>query len=277
MSKRNDDPFSGPGDKEFGDVVNGRYYFPDPDTGKPKHWTRVTTFAKSVSDTYLLSLWQQRMAVKGITMRPDLLARAASLDVKNDREKMNEVVESAKEAAGSASRANLGSALHSFTESHDRGDNPRVPKPWDDDLTAYVKLCEKAGLQPLPDMIERTVLNLTFGLAGTLDRAVQHDGQRKILDLKTGTSLDWGWGEIGVQLYSYASADFIWNADLGEWEKLEPLDCSEALVIHLPVGEKTAYLYRIDLEDGEAGAYLCRQVRAWRGRKNATLIEKVTL
>lgn len=277
MSKRSDDPFSGPAEKSFGDIVNGRYYFPNPVTGRPCHTTRVTGFAKSISDTYLLSLWQQRMTAKGLTLRPDLFARAASLDVKSDRNLLNEVVEKAKEAAGSGARANLGSALHSFTEAYDRGENPKVPPPWDRDLAAYVKLCEQEGLEPLPEMIERTVWNDTFGLVGTLDRAVSHGGTRRILDLKTGTSLDWGWNEIAVQLYAYASADYVWNVDLQEWEKLEPFDCSEALVIHLPVGEATAHLYRIDLGLGEAGAHLCKSVRAWRGKKSEKPIATVSL
>lgn len=285
MSKS--DPFSGPSEREFGDIVNGRYYFPDPDTGRPRQFTRVTTFCKSVSDTYLLSLWQQRMAVKGITMRPDLLARAASLDVSAGRNELNKVVESAKEAAGSADRANLGSALHSFTESHDRGEDPHVPPPWDDDLAAYVALCEKESLKPIPDFIERTVYNRTFDLVGTLDRAIIHGTElhgvdqqplRRILDLKTGKSLDWGWGEIAVQLYLYASADLVWNKETEEWEDLPPMDLDTSLVIHLPVGTKTATLYELDLSVGEEGAHLCKRVRSWRNSRGmATPVASVEL
>lgn len=276
MSKS--DPFSGPSEREFGDIVNGRYYFPDPDTHRPRQFTRVTTYAKSISDTYLLSLWQQRMAVKGITLRPDLLARAASLDVSAGRNELNKVVESAKEAAGSADRANLGSALHSFTESHDRGETPRVPPPWDADLAAYVALCEKESLKPIPDFIERTVYNRTFDLVGTLDRAMIHGGVHRILDLKTGKSLDWGWGEIAVQLFAYASADLVWNKETEEWEDLPPFDLGTALVVHLPVGTKTATLYELDLSVGEEGAHLCKRVRSWRNSKGmATPVASVEL
>jgi hypothetical protein len=275
--------------KQLGDVVNGRYWLPDPVSGRPRQFTRVTTFAKSVSDTYLLSLWQQRMAVKGVTMRPDLFARISSLPFE-ERAELNLMVEKAKEAAGSADRAHMGSALHSFTEAHDR-DEKVASGAWDADLAAYRLLLQKAGLQPIPDLIERKVCNPMFDVVGTLDRSVLQvvdkpgpagpvSTVQRILDLKTGRSLDWGWGEIAVQLYLYASADHLWNPVSEEWELFPAHDTGTALVIHLPAGEHRADLYEIDLSLGEEGAHLCKRVREWRAagrvKRAVTIVESVT-
>jgi hypothetical protein len=54
----------------------GRYKLVDPATGEVRPYTRATTFAKSISDTFTLSLWSQRMVAKGLAMRPDLVGAA---------------------------------------------------------------------------------------------------------------------------------------------------------------------------------------------------------
>ena len=48
--------------------VNGRYKLPPiPDSDSARTtFTRATTFAKSISDTYTLSLWQQRAVAVGL-------------------------------------------------------------------------------------------------------------------------------------------------------------------------------------------------------------------
>ena len=70
----------------------GRYKLPHPASGRKQAWTRATTFAKSISDTFALSQWSQRMALKGAALRPDLVSLAHSLDVKADREQLNKLV-----------------------------------------------------------------------------------------------------------------------------------------------------------------------------------------
>ena len=41
-------------------------------------WTRVSTIAKAVQDKYGIGLWQMRLTVKGLALRPDLYALAAA-------------------------------------------------------------------------------------------------------------------------------------------------------------------------------------------------------
>jgi hypothetical protein len=62
-------------------VSNYRYKLLNPTTNKPETWTRVTTFAKTLSDTSALSAWAERMLTKGLATQPELLTGAAAWDV----------------------------------------------------------------------------------------------------------------------------------------------------------------------------------------------------
>lgn len=246
----------------------GRYRLPRPDApGKAMvSWTRATTFAKSIADTYGLGKWQTRMAVKGMTLRPDLLALAASTD---DSSTLDRVCEDAKEAAGSSSGANAGTALHTFTERVDRGEEVRVPHPWDADVAAYSSALAAAGLTVDPRFIERIVVVPELGVAGTYDRVLRAaDGRLVVGDLKTGKDLSHSWADIAVQLALYANATAMWNGITGEYEPMPPVDKRTAVVIHLPARKGAAHLYELDIEAGWQAARLCYQVREWRSRKN---------
>jgi hypothetical protein len=263
----------------------GRYLLPDPfgrDARQELPWTRVTTFAKSISDTYTLSQWSQRMVAKGLGLRPDLFALAAATPVE-DKKTLDRVCEDAKEAAHARARAHLGTALHAFTEAVDRGETPEVPEPWDADVRAYSALVAECGFQ-FP-WIERIVCNPELGVAGTFDRigrltrdvtivvgdrtVVLKAGTYVIVDLKTGRDLSYGWNEIAVQLYVYATSAGIWDPEAWAYEDMpDGLRMDVALVIHLPVGEAKATLWAVDLEPARKAAQLCKDVREWRKTRN---------
>lgn len=263
----------------------GRYRLPDPDTGKPGGYTRATTFAKSISDTFILSQWGQRMVGKGVSMRPDLIAAFASTPF-GERKKLNDLAEQAKTTAGAKEGANLGSALHTFTEQHDRGERPDVPAPWDRDVKAYAALLDQEGLEVVPELIERIVLWRRFGIAGTFDRIVRvtreivlrvpdgskdgyrlvtlNEGDLVVLDLKTGRALEYGWLEIAVQLTCYARADLQFDKVAKQWldgPDLLGVRKDVALVVHLPTGKGVAELHAVDLDAGHELAELCARVR----------------
>lgn len=256
----------------------GRYKLPHPVSGKPTAYTRATTFAKSISDTYTLSMWSQRMAAKGITIRPDLYAAVAATDL-SERDKLNKLVEDAKATAGAKSGANLGTALHAFTEQLDRGEKVTAPAPWDADVEAYRIALERAGIEIVPGMIERIVLNEQFSIAGTFDRIVMWKGRPTIFDLKTGKDLEYGWNEIAIQLAIYANSEHVFDKATKTFETMpSDIDRQIGLVCHLPVGKATATIYEVDLQAGHDGAYLCAEVRNWRKRRHlATPIEVVEI
>lgn len=279
-------PFETPAQQEVDDSGVkrdrwGRYLLPPlKGGGKDRGWTRATTFAKSISDTYVLSQWGARMAIKGLASRPDLYALTASTPL-DDRDKLNGIVETCKEVAGAKASASLGTALHSFTEAADRGED--VPSgPWDPEIKAYRELVTAFGLEFRPELIERIVIVERYGVAGTFDRIARltrplsfklpgrktavtlSAGSWVVVDLKTGRDLSYGMNEIAIQLGLYAEADAMWNRKDGTYEPMPEVSRDVALVIHLPVGEGKAELIAVDIEQGRTAAKLCALVRDWR-------------
>jgi hypothetical protein len=291
------------GEKETKRDRYGRYLIPHPDTGKEQAWTRATTFAKSISDTFTLSQWQGRMTLLGATMRPDVVRRAHGKHVKQDKNLLNELVEDLKNAAGAKVAANDGTAMHSFTELADRAwhspGGPRsvmnqVPEESRAMVETYIRLLEQTGLEPVADLIEFTTLVKQYGVAGTSDNCylvtrpltlkigrtevLLNPGEYVIGDKKTGKDLDYGWQEIAIQLATYAQG----LNTCGRWDRNEekwypdPLNGGKVrldagVVLHLPVdpeSEKVPTVYGVDLESGWNAAVLCERVRAWRKARN---------
>jgi hypothetical protein len=244
----------------------GRYILPDPTTGQEHPWTRATTLASSIADTWGLTAWKMRMVAKGIASRPDLLALAAATSVE-DKKKLDGIASDALEAAGGSTGANLGIALHSFTEQFDRGEAPEIPELWQADLDAYALALEAAGIEVFADWIERVVICEQFAVAGTFDRIVRVDGAFHVADVKTGADLSYGWGEIAVQLALYAHAEWMWEAGVG-YGPMPPLSHDRALVIHLPARKARCDLYWVDIAAGWEAGQMCAGVRAWRTRKD---------
>lgn len=278
-----DDPFVSASDTPKSDESEvrrdryGRYLLPPlmNASGKEVPRTRATTFCKSVSDTFGLMQWSNRMVAKGVALRPDLYALASATDV-TDKKTFDKLAEDAKQAAGATSAASLGTALHSFTEAVDRGEDPEVPLQWKADIEAYKKLMIDAALEIPLWGIERIVTVERFGIAGTFDRLakvtkqlevgpyVLEPGDWVILDVKTGKDLKYAFNEISIQLALYAHADAMWNGTEIQFEDMPDVRQDVGLVVHLPVGKGQAELYALDIESGWNAAELCEQVRNWR-------------
>lgn len=286
------DPFTAPA--PVSDIPDGSVsQQPEPDRDRWGRYvvqgtahTRATTFAKSCSDTFSLSQWGDRMVVRGLTLRPDLLALAHGLDVKQNRKDLNSIAEQAKEAAGQKVAANLGSAYHAFSERLDAGlmKLEEVPEAYRGRLAEYLSAMSGAGLTTRPEWIERTTAvradQVGEPVAGTLDRIVQlPNGELVIADLKTGSDLSYGWGEIAVQLALYAHGVnthglFDWRTKT--WESHTARVAGDvslkvrtdyAIVMHLPADKEGCTLYRVDIEAGWEYARLCGHVRAFRKNK----------
>lgn len=255
----------------------GRYVLPHPDTRVEQGWTRVTTLAKSASDTFNLDRWGLRMAMKGLMQRPDLQALVAATPM-DDRDKLNKLGDDAKEAAGSKARANLGTALHKFSETVDRDPSAlaTVGDAWIGDITAYRDALQEHGFEIVPEYIERICIAPEVDAAGTFDRILRlPSGELVIGDLKTGEDLQYGWLEIAIQLAVYANAVALWNRDKEEWEPMPEVSKTKAVVMHLPVGKNECTLYWVNIKAGWQGAQLCATVRDWRRTKGvAKPIEK---
>jgi hypothetical protein len=215
-------------------VRNGRYRGPHPDTGKDTAWTRSTTFAEAIADSYTLNEWQLRMAVLGLVKRPELLERVRSMVqahngiplyelAKLQRQVLNGITEDARLAAGSKERARKGTILHKHTQEIDMGRKSAgdVPEEFRPDAQAYLLAMTHYGLECIPDLIERSTAYPPFEVAGTFDRILRvtrtldpvvlddgrtvqlHEGDHVIGDVKSGTDLSYAWLEILIQLAVY--------------------------------------------------------------------------
>jgi len=124
---------------------------------------------------------EMRMAAVGLTSRPDLLlAISAAAD---DKMAVNGYIEEAMEVAGASKAANIGTAIHAFTEKLDLGHElGPVPEQWMPDIQAYAQAT--SVLSNL--FIEQFAVLDKFKIAGTPDRVVEYKGERFIADLKTG-------------------------------------------------------------------------------------------
>jgi hypothetical protein len=289
----------------------GRYKMLHPVTGKKVNWTRATTFCKSIQDTYALSMWSQRMVLKGASIRSDLTAAAGTLEVKADKDRMNGLVDEAKKAAGDKIAANKGTAVHAYTEQRDKTlvgmevELKTVPEEFVPTVEAYAAVLQDFGLEPVPGLIEFSTGVVQYDIGGTADRVYRvtrditislngrpvtlYAGEYILGDLKTGADLSYGWQEIAIQLALYSqglNTSGVWDWGTRTWGR--PADANGVqiqvrtdigLVPHLPVDRSAtkaplATLYAVDLTAGWAAAVLCAQVRSWRKeRKLATPLE----
>lgn len=253
----------------------GRYLLPDPTTGEERAWTRVTTVARTLSDEYNLTAWKLRMAVKGIALRPDLIAAAAASDVDSDKGNLNGIAEKAMERAGAGAGANLGTALHAFTHRLIKGETVEgmgVPQSLRGDIDAYRAALKSHGLGVSPLLSERIVVLPELGVAGTFDNLVTqpagnaHAKPFGVLDLKTGKSLEYSWLEIAIQEAFYSRASHMWDPDTQTYIPMPTpqIDQDRGLVLHLPVGQGRAAIYAVNLTKGWEAAQLAMKVRELR-------------
>lgn len=234
--------------------------------------TRATSFAKLGSSTFALGEWNERMLIKGLAERPDLIALAHGLDVKRDKQTLNRIADDAQTHAGNKVAANIGTAYHSFTERLDAGlmTLEEVPEQYRLRCGEYVAVMREYGLTTRPEWIERTTavradqVSAPVPVAGTLDRILQlPNGELVIGDLKTGSDLSYSWSEIAVQLAIYAHGVntfglFDWNTktwgrvDTRVSENYPPVQVRTdyAIVMHLPADGNGCTLYRVDLVKG---------------------------
>jgi len=234
-----------------------------PSGGKPVAYTRATTVAGTLDDRYSLEKWIQRQTALGLAIKPDLMALVASMDPEDpDKKQLNKICEQATEAAGSLRAANLGVALHSFTESLDLGREVSIPDEFAKHIEAYLE-----GLKGAEWLeVEPLVIKDDLKIAGSPDRIGMWKGKPTIFDLKTGRELSYSWKSISVQMAIYDSADWIYSG--GERLPLPDMNHDVAVIIHLPVerpGEFT--LWEVDLEAGREAMHASMAARSWRSRK----------
>src|SRR5574343_858326 len=217
-----------------------------------------------------------RMVAAGIGRRQELYALASSHDPETDRKVFEEITDKAMEAAGSSTKASLGTALHRFTERLDAGEITLddVPDQWRERCALYLQTMAKAGIVTHKEWLEQRLIDDRRQVAGTTDQICTFPSEERVIaDKKTGANLDFSWLESPIQLAIYAnhSARATWDPAANQWVRHDrlPVSTTKGLIIHLSaLGEPRCDLYVLDLEQGYMGYELAMEVREWRKTKN---------
>ena len=241
-----------------------------PKGGKPKAYTRCTTYVKALDDKEGLLAWKSRMTGIGLSQRPDLLLSLQNT-AETDKKALDRICEEAANHAGAKSRATIGTSLHGFTERIDRGETIPDLGQFQPDIEAYKNAITAHGLTPVE--METFVVNDELQVGGTFDRIYSYQGVNYIGDIKTGSTLDYSAGTFAAQLAIYAHSQ-RYNPQTGERSPLE-VDQNKGIVIHLPAGEGKAQVYFIDLALGWASVGLAGEVRRWRAMRPATFLQEL--
>lgn len=240
------------------EAKRGRYTLPNPESGKSKSWQRVTNFVKMTEDTYHLELWKQRNVAKGLAILAEAgrvsMADLSTRDVKLDRDRLNNMCESAQDVAEAYKMADEGTALHTSTELADYagGDLNRVPTPHRAKVRLYLDALAANGLTVVPDMIERVTASARYECAGKFDRIYcLANGVNVIGDLKTGDQLDLSFPSIAAQLECYE--DGVNSHGVFDGQRYDgsiKVSHDFGVVVHLPSTRDEVTVYWVDLAQG---------------------------
>ena len=229
-------------------------------------YRRTTTFVGCMDDMNGLMKWQARQVALGMGQRNDLVLAAAAANP-DDKKTLHDIAEKAKEAAKSSAAADIGTALHSFTERIDRGQPlGHVPQEYQADLDAYRQATEQIEWLG----IETFRVHDEWQIAGTADRIGRFpwSPRPQIFDIKTG-GIDYP-HKMAMQLAMYARMTPYDIPTDTRTADPEPLDLNYGVIIHLPASQGRCDLYEIDIAKGWGACLIARQVWSWRGTRELT-------
>ena len=246
------------------EITRDRYGRPmvvPPKGGKAIPYTRTTTVAGSLDDATALIAWKMRMAAAGLTVRPDLLLAASA--ARDNKLEMDRIIEVAMEAAGATAQATIGTAIHTLTEKHDRGEDLGViPEDYVADIQAY-----DAATKHFENVfIEQFCVLDKYKIAGTPDRIVRYKGELFISDLKTG-SISYP-NKIAMQLAVYAHG-LPYDPATAVRSSWGDVNQERGIIVHLPAGSGKCKLHFVDIKQGWKGIELAMKVRTFRDTKKS--------
>ena len=271
----------------------GRPMLFPPEGGKAVAYTRVSTMAKWLADQSGLINWKASMAMIGMARSKPIQARIAAIVARTEndpyrenKQALKDLVENATQIAQAQGRADLGTAVHEFTELLDAGtlDWQFIPEQLKAPLAAYREKMQ--DFVTVDTEVFVTVDTEEGGKplrgAGSLDRLIRHpEFGVCVADIKTGA--DEPTYSLGVTtqvaVYSrgsrYRDGRFpgspkfdggVANADGTAYRKeLHPeLNKSVGIMIHLPLDRVECSLYALDLDLGWECLLLGNQVQKSR-------------
>jgi len=248
--------------------------------GKRRAYTRISTVAKLLDDTWTLTKWQMRGVLLGTLADPRILQAAATLD-ETDRAELDELCAAAREAAGQNIRRELGTWRHALSERLDLGTLGREEFEALDDhdqswLMTYWRLGQAAGFRHV--YREVFVVNDRRGHAGTTDSLVtaEHCRMLHVVDLKSGRTADFSILNWTTQVADYAEG-VLYDVETDE-RPVSLTICQEVgYIMHVPDpdDEAEATVFALDLKVGRAALDLAakvRDARNWGKRRGSKRI-----
>lgn len=236
----------------------GRPLVTPPDGGKPIGYTRCTTFVDALSDQSNLIKWHGRMVARGITLRDDLMLKAAQLDPEQDKTPLNTLCEEAANAAGASRAAEVGTQLHEATERHDLGHEVGPLGRYKTHLDAYIEATK--GIHFVA--VEQFRVNDNYQIGGTADRVALINGKHVICDIKTGGLYDIGKMQMQLAVYAHSTP---YDPETNKRQPdAAPVDLDRGLLIHLSEKTGQCELQWLNLRIGWEGVDLAAKVRQWR-------------
>jgi hypothetical protein len=240
---------------------------PLPDGPPDWHW-RPSSIGGLIADRFGIEKWSRRMVLAGAAARPDLLAKADTLDPETDKKELDGIADACREAAAASKGANYGTALHRYTEQLNMGVDIKPLDRFKADINAYQRCLEEHRIEILTDMLEVPAVWSEGKVAGSIDNIVGYRGRRVVMDLKTGkhNPADWTMIEYAAQLACYANSEWRWDNATQTATPLPELDTEIGLILWLPVGLGHAELIEVDLTFGVRMVRLAQEI--YWGRKN---------
>jgi hypothetical protein len=271
----------------------GRPLLYPPEGGNAVAYTRASTMAKWLDSQAGLINWKASMAMIGMARSKPIQARIAAIVARTEndayrenKEALKDLVENATQIAQAQGRADLGTAVHEFTELLDAGtlDWQFVPEQLKAPLGAYREKMQQFETVDTEVFVavDATDEGTTIRGAGSLDRIIRHpEFGVCVADIKTGAEEPkYPLGvTTQVAIYSrgsrYRDARFAGspaftdgeaNADGTAYRKeLHPeLNKSVGIMIHLPLDRVECSLYALDLDHGWDSLLLGNRVQKSR-------------
>lgn len=254
----------------------GWYSLPTGAKGKDESYRRVTTMAGAAEYMGNLERRTCRFLVEGLSRSKDLVARAGTL-TQEDAGDLDRIVRDALSRTEIDASANMGTAFHSIVEARWLGKDVEIPEEWKPIVDDYFLAIREAGYEAVPELLERTVLHPTYGVAGRFDMILRNirTGELVMADNKTGKApFTYGVQKMTVQLWTYVDAPLMWDPIRDEMVEKPTVNREKAIIVHIPLLEGgPVTVNELPLRDGPELADTCLRVLGWR----ATKVKVVTI
>lgn len=238
-----------------------RYILPRGD-GQSMEYTRTTTLVGDADGSYGVMTWQKYRAVWGAAQRDELIAQLRSVG-RDDKATIREVCAKAELIAGTESASDFGTAAHNILQRVDEGlPIEEVHEYWRPLVSNYQEALRIAGIEVIPQYVERTCRFARYDVAGKPDNIYQlHDGSLAIGDKKTTADIERAEKAIASQLAVYANCEHMMNYETGRFEDMPPVRKDFALIILISTENFAVTIERIDIQYGLARTRLMVELR----------------